>query len=262
MSELNLLNASASDPLNPNFNWDGEYADNVSRFAPPAGKISQRVTGVAGIRVGLQWLSRPLATMAKLKQWYEQYKLGFFTVADYETGRYYTGHFVSAFKFTPVGYERWNIELTFEEIPGVAMYAYPTNWARDAVFLEERDDWGSDLVKLTGGPWTYATDATRHGGHLYQANALDSTAEWHYIGYGFRLWSIKGNFLGIVEISLDNVVLGTVDLYNAAQLNSAVVFTKADVPLDKHRVKIRCTHTKNAASGDYYIEADAIEVMH
>jgi hypothetical protein len=39
------------------------------------------------------------------------------------------------------------------------------------------------------------------------------------------------------------------------------LFTYATAPLGLHRVKVRCTGSKNAAASNYYVIADAIEVM-
>jgi hypothetical protein len=54
---------------------------------------------------------------------------------------------------------------------------------------------------------------------------------------------------------------GTVDLYSAAATASAVVLTVQNVVLGLHRIKFSPTNTKNAASLNFYVSADAIEVM-
>lgn len=106
-------------------------------------------------------------------------------------------------------------------------------------------------------------DANFHNGFAYfnLGNNTTALAEWMYFGYGFRVWSYKGPDMGIVQISCDGVVLGTVDLYAAAPTASAVVFTSQNQVLARHRVKLAATNTKNAASVGFKISADCIEVM-
>ncbi|HWF02651.1 MAG TPA: hypothetical protein VHA06_03140 [Candidatus Angelobacter sp.] len=67
--------------------------------------------------------------------------------------------------------------------------------------------------------------------------------------------------MGIVQVFLDGVSQGTVDLFAAAATQSAVVMTIQSVSLGQHRVKLSPTATKNAGSLDFFIAADAIEVM-
>ncbi len=106
-------------------------------------------------------------------------------------------------------------------------------------------------------------DPTLHNGFAYwdAGTVITDAAEWLYFGYGFRLWSYKGPEMGIVQVFLDGVSLGTVDLYSAAATVSAVVLTTQSVSLGQHRVKLQPTNTKNAASSAFNVNADAIEVM-
>jgi len=82
-----------------------------------------------------------------------------------------------------------------------------------------------------------------------------------YTGCGFRLWAQKGTALGIFEVFLDGTSLGNVDLYAAAPAAAAVVFSKLDVTLGLHVVKVKNTNTRNASSTDNTIIADALEVL-
>jgi hypothetical protein len=106
-------------------------------------------------------------------------------------------------------------------------------------------------------------DANQHNSSAYwdQGIATTDAAEWVYFGYGFRLWSYKGPDMGIVQVFLDGVSLGTIDLFAAGATASAVVFTQQNVFLGQHRVKIQPTDTKNAGSLGFVVAADAIEVM-
>jgi hypothetical protein len=155
------------------------------------------------------------------------------------------------------------------------MFVYPASAAlwtssggTDSIFLEERDGFGNNLVKLTGNNWS-ALEVTpaAHGGADYFTNGTNDTAEWIYFGYGMRLWSRTQNNLGKVEVSWDGNIIATIDLYSASGTGSIVIIECGSpgfgltFPLGFHRVKVRCTGTKNAASVGFFIYADAIEVM-
>ncbi|HWR37696.1 MAG TPA: hypothetical protein VN622_17675 [Clostridia bacterium] len=260
MSEQNILNPTPSDPLNPDYGWNESPLGSFAEWQAASGEYFSRTIASRGLTRDVSWSNQLQSTADKLRQWWAQYRNGFFTLADYDRGRYYSVRFVGKLDFTPAGFDKVNIKGQVVELPNVPMYQYPTNWARDAVFIEERDDYGNDLVVLVGGWSWFPSAGDRHGTGLYQSNLADRTAEWQYFGYGFRVWQIKHPSCGINEVSLDGVVLGTFDGYGAAA-NSSPLFTRANVALGIHRVKIRITGTKNAASTGFIAEADAIEVM-
>jgi hypothetical protein len=261
MGAASILNAGgANDVLNPEYGFPGYDSETVVTFKPRNGPPFIRRNSDGGRIFDFQWNSRLQSQRDALRQWERQYKYDFFSYFHVEENRYYSGRF-TGFQEAPVGFDRWNIAARFEEMPGVPMFAYPTNWARDAIFIEERDGQGNDLVKLTGN-WTFeGANGNAHGLANYLSAATNALAEWTYFGYGFRFWALKANEEGIVEISLDDVVLTTVDLYNAVTQVSAPLFTNSNVPLGEHRVKLRNTGTKNGASANFVVRADAIEVM-
>ena len=107
------------------------------------------------------------------------------------------------------------------------------------------------------------TNALIHGGFAYINTGLNTSdaAEWQYVGYGFRVWAFKGPAMGIMQVYLDGVLQGTIDLYAAALTSSAVLLTVQSVSLGSHRVKLMPTNTKNVSSSAFFVAADAIEVM-
>jgi hypothetical protein len=143
------------------------------------------------------------------------------------------------------------------------MFEYPNDWAADAFFLEERNGLGDDLIKKTG-TWTYQAQADAHGGAeiINGGTVTTDAAEIQYFGYGFRFYARKGTNLGKLELSLDGaVVAAALDLYAAAAAPAAALHTQTNVSLGLHRVKVRALNSKNAASSDYKVVFDAIEVM-
>jgi hypothetical protein len=270
MSEQNILNPDPTSELSPDYGHDRQDQSAISVFRPTSGSPCTRLIQGRGRVFNLPWNKRLFTTMCQLMQWERQYRYDFFTYYDVVSGRYFSGNFLGPLQSQEAGNDKWDIKGQFEEQDGYPLYQYPgedslaTNaamWLRDSVFIEERDSRGNDLAKMTAGSWTTTINANCHGGKAYYSNVLDATAEWLYFGYGFRIWCEKQSAFGKVEISLDGTVLSTVDLYNAASLASAPVYRKIDVALGLHRVKLRCTHTKNVSSADYFVTADAIEVM-
>jgi len=239
-----------------------------SIFQAQSGKAYSRQQLARGRVLDVTWGGRDKATMHTLRQWELQYRSDFFTLVDWERTRYYSGRFEGPLEFSPAGNEKWNIQGRFVELPGLALNTYPSNWSRDAIFLEERNGFGEDLVKLVGS-WTFFSTVNEHGGSGYVSTATNDTTEWLYFGYGFRFWSRKESNGGIGEVTVtrvrDNTAVGgtptNVDIYAAATQASAALLAVQNLPLDLYRVKLRNTGTKNASSTGFETIADAIEVM-
>ncbi len=271
MSEQNILNPTATSLLNFDYGYAEAIQETRSIWQAQSGKPFSRPQMARGRIFDLPWGGRDVATKNALQQWEQQYKNDFFTLADWERGRYFSGRFDGPLTFSPAGNNKYNIRGRFIELPGLALFANPNNWARDAVFLPIRNGFGEDLVKLGGSGWFFELN----GGGLtsdYASNVTNDVGEWLYFGYGFRFWSRKQNNLGKVEVSCTRVRDGfamlapppVIDLYNASSLVSAQVFDSLSMfgfPLDLYRVKARVTGTKNASSSDFFCYVNVIEVM-
>lgn len=261
MSEQNILNPAATSLLNFDWGYDEGLPELREYFQADSGKEYSRRNIARGRIYNLAWNKRDLATKHALQQWEEQYKGDFFTLADWERGRYFSGRFDGPLSYSPSGNAAYNIRGRFVELPGLVMFNYPANWARDAAFLEERNGFGEDLIKLTGS-WSYNSPAANaHGGADYLSNVTNDAAEWLYFGYGFQVWARKNPGHGIMEISQNGAVMGTADLYAAADTAAQAVFSNPNSPLGLYRIKLRVTGTKNGLANNFYICADAIQVM-
>jgi hypothetical protein len=266
MSAADILNPTLGSDLNPDYGYSEGLPQMNSSFQAKGGRVNSRQLMARGRVYDLAWGNRPRAIADALRQWEAQFRTDFFTYVDWERGRYFSGRFAGPLQISPSGYNKWDIRGQFVEIPGLVMFQYPnTNWfgaaTQDSIFIEETDGSGNQLVKLTG-TWTNEPNPPAHAGRDFFSNTLNDTAEWLYFGYGFRLWSRTQGNLGIVALSVDGGGETNIDLYSAATLNSFAISTTAvNIALGFHRVKLRVTHTKNAASTDFYCYADAIEVM-
>jgi hypothetical protein len=277
MSEQNILNPlGAGDPLNPSYGYNEGRLPGHAIEQAASGRLYARTRLGRGRVFELGWNDLSKANKEKLRQWAEQYALTYFSFYDGERGRYFTGRFDPQFSdkgpllISPVQNDRWDVRARFIEEPTRPLYAYPSDWTNWAVFLEERDDAGADLLVIGAGTWNYETHANHHGGAAY-SNANTNTAdyvEWTCFGYGFRLWARKDTNLGILSLSArrlrDNTTVlaaTNVDLYADGDTPSAAVYTKADLSLDWYIVKLLGTNTKNASATAKTIYADAIQVM-
>ena len=427
VSEQNILNPTPSSQLNPTYSIPHKDPQIVASWQPRSGKPFSRFMMARGMEFQLHWDKVQFSTYLSLRQWFRQYERDFFSYFDIDDNRYYSGQMLAEPQYERVGNNQVNISATFVVVPTLPQFQYPSNWGVDSIFLEERDGFGQDLVKLTGtwdhgdknyclfseqldnGAWlktnavvtanavndpngnptaesvafsvtgatalvaisafpsapvagqqftfsvwlkaasgtpslslkiqdqasglcagptafvlstswqrfqvtgtmlntstsvvvfafsptsntiayhvwgaqleygaaatTYVTttnaavvlpapnsNAKFHNGFAYHDAGTVTTdaAEWLYFGYGLRLWAPKGPDMGIVQVFLDGVSQGNVDLYAAAATVSAVVLTLQSVVLGQHRVKLQPTNTKNAASTNFVVTADAIEVM-
>lgn len=258
--QTDVLNPSGNWTLGPDYGFQVGRPDNLAKFDARTGERYVRRISARGYAYQLSWLNRPLSTRIALEQWQNQFEHGYFSFYDAERARYYSGNFDSPLVFTPAGNDKWNITGVFTEIPGLPMYAYPSAWDTDAIMLKEADDFGNLLVKLTGS-WNPTEPPLGLQGSAYWSSTTNDIAEWEYFGYGFRAWLLMGGGLGIVEVSLDDAVVGTADLYQTGALVSSAAWTQVNAGLGEHRVKLRVTGTKNSASAQPTIYVGAIQVM-
>lgn len=121
---------------------------------------------------------------------------------------------------------------------------------------------------------TWATPGTGIAGWynetLDYTGTTNAYAEITFNGTRIQLYTEKKNTHGIFEVSLDGVVVDTVDLYSSTQLLQQLVFDTNDAndpdheegPLTQavHTLKLRCTGTKNASSSAYYLIVDYVRI--
>ncbi|HZU30895.1 MAG TPA: hypothetical protein VFB79_07250 [Candidatus Angelobacter sp.] len=262
MSEQNILNPSPSSSLNPDYPIPFQDPQINARYQPKSGKVYMKKLATRGRVHSLTFSKRLSTDYQALMQWFAQYENDFFTYVDWERNRYFSGMFADQPQYSHDANNQTTVQAQFVELPGLPMFQYPSNWGVDSIFIYPKNGFGDDQPKYTGAGWStdQVNASAKNGIYSFDATTND-IAEIIYFGYGFRYWSLKAANLGIVEISLDGTVLGTVDLYAAATAASAALFTQQNVSLGIHRVKLRCTGTKNAASSANTVVYDAIEVM-
>lgn len=181
-----------------------------------------------------------------------------FTNSGALTDRVFGVHWAAPPAVVAQHHENYDVEISLIEAVGVSLASYPDPAAgHPSHFQEETAGFA------VAGVWTPASHANAHGG-AEKTNPNTNTSDrfrFVYSGYGFRVWARQAPDLGVVEMLLDGVSLGSVDLYSVTAVASAVQLTKLDAPLGLHTVELKATNTKNASSSANTILADAIEVI-
>lgn len=258
-------------PLDPDFDIEHDESDGVVRQIAEGGRSIQWQQRPAVRTFTLPFKDRSTDDVETLRDWKRRFAASFFAL-NHKTWVNNAGTYLAR-KF-PVEWlddtlpqrmtfnDTYDFQIRLREGVGRALPAgaYPDPTAgHPSFFREENDTEGAVL----SGTWTQAANANAHGGAEKTNTNLNTTDafQWFYVGYGFGLWFRKGPDLGIFQLFLDGVSLGNVDLYAAGASAAARNYTKYDVALGLHLVKLVGTNTKNAGSTAKTIIADALEVL-
>jgi len=268
----------SSDILNPTAIWEADIQDSMCpsfgftrkrtgtqlRKKAVGGTPWTRETANTGHSFTLSWIGRSWACVQRLKRYYEQYEDGFFTIVDWDGGgRHYVGRFTTEVSPVETGNGMWDVQnVTFEEMPKVAMEKYPGDWDNDAITFYPLNDFG-DQKLATSGAW--AQSARKFEGKaattMDNAGVAGDWAQYEYRGYGFKLFLLQGTEFGQCQVYLDGTLVKTVDCYAAADIGPQEVHKERNVCLDIHRVKVIALGTKNANATGPAISWHSLQVM-
>ena len=88
-----------------------------------------------------------------------------------------------------------------------------------------------------------------NGGYISTADNAGDYVEANFIGTAIDWFGIRNRDLGIVEISIDGVVLGEVDLYHSHNMEAPYkLWSKNDLPFGPHTIRVTVTGRRNAAA--------------
>ena len=272
MAETAILNETTAwdeelqDCMTPDYGFQRRRPSTRAVSKPAGGRPWSRETSNSGHRFSLSWIKRSYKCVQRLKQFHEQYEDGFFTLIDWDGGgRHYVGNFTTEPQIVENGNDNYSVQgLTFEEIPGVPMLEYPSDWDNDAVALQPVNDYG-DLMLALSGTWAQQQqlDADNLSTTVLTNSGL-SAGDWatyEYRGYGCRLHMGVGPAFGQVQVYLDGVDKGILDLYGAEDQGMQMVLELGSVMLDIHRLKVVTLGAKNVASTSPAVTWGFLEVM-
>jgi fibronectin type 3 domain-containing protein len=122
----------------------------------------------------------------------------------------------------------------------------------------QEDDEGFQFT----GTWNRTWDGNADGSYYRYNNTTGNTATLVFYGTGIKWMALTGTNYGKAEVYIDDVLMGTVDLYRPQTSSQNIVWISSPpLSLGTHKITIRNTGTKNAASSGYYINIDSFEVL-
>lgn len=274
--------ATIQDSMCPDYGFQRKRPATQLRKKAVGGTPWTRETQNIGHSFSFSWLNRSWECVQRIKQYFEQYEDGFFTVVDWDGGgRHYVGRFTGPeFPVIEAANGMWSVQnLAFDEIPRVPMLEYPSDWDHDSILFLPWNDFGDQKLATSStntGAWAQ-TNLTGAAPEITLAgiaratlpttsmeNSAPTAGDWatyEYRGYGFELWLAKGPGYGQCDIYLDNALVQTVDCYAAAELGPQMVLQQQSVVLDIHDVQVTALATKNASASGTAIAWYALQVM-
>jgi|ERR1039458_9836315 hypothetical protein len=266
MPETDVLNATPTDPLNPDYGWQKKRPVTHLVGKANAGPSYVREITDVGHQFVLNWgttldSQKAESDILRLKKYYEQYRDGFFTLIDQEgaANREFVGRFVTPVEPIPVGHNRWAAQnVLFEEVPGAPMNNYPADWDNDSIWRYTLNDFG-EVQPAVDDPasWTLEVGPPSQ---IYSA-VTDAWAQLTYVGWGCQIWGLTWTNGGIAEVYLDGVDQGPLDFYGTLPHHLMDLMTIQNVPLGLHTLKLVVTGTKNIDSTGYKIWFQSLKVM-
>jgi hypothetical protein len=272
VAESDVLNQDRafSPTLGDNPNWNYGYtrkvASNKKRARPGLGRRYSRDTGNAGYSVSLNWNNRPFVQVQRLKQFYEQFANGYFTIIDWDGGgRHHVGNFVTEPDGVELANGLWTVQgLVFEEAAQARMLEYPADWTNSSHSIYAVDDYLQPLVATSSslaGAWVAGLNPAIGGAAVNLPatyETLNATpvngdfAQVEYVGWGFQMQFRTGAGMGVCDVYLDGAFVIKIDLSTGTGYTylggsallvggstlASGLLTVPNVPLDKHRVKV------------------------
>jgi hypothetical protein len=286
MPETDILNPTSTwssdiqDSMNPDYGFTRKRMSTQLRKKAVGGTPWTRETQNTGHTFSFTWLTRSWACIQRLKQYYEQYEDGYFTIVDHDGGgRHYVGRFTTEVNPVEVGNGMWDAQnVTFEEMPQAPMVSYPSDWDHESILFGVNNDRGDQKLAVQGA-WTQgaiAQPAITLGGlargtgsalplpAVAMNNPGTTAGDWatfEYRGYGFKLWLVKGPAQGKCDLYVDGVLNSTIDCYSASAAAAASVITVGSLSLDIHDVQILVDATKNVSSSGLNIGWYGLQAM-
>jgi hypothetical protein len=136
-----------------------------------------------------------------------------------------------------------------------------SDWATGPAFLVDAQQENSDAIVQTGS-WTQQALTSAYGGGVEYAKAKGSAAQFTFTGHDVAWVTTKAPDRGKATVSVDGVVVKTVDLYASTAQFKKMVFSQSNLdPTVSHTIAVQVLGTKNSASSDTRVDIDAFVVL-
>ena len=112
------------------------------------------------------------------------------------------------------------------------------------------------------GAWNQQALDTANGGGVKHASTEGSTAQFTFTGRNVAWVSTKGPNMGKATVSVDGVVVSTVNLYKSTTQYRKIIFSQSGLdPTVSHTIAVQVLGTKKAASSGTRVDVDAFVVL-
>ena len=129
--------------------------------------------------------------------------------------------------------------------------------AADPIPLRYQDR-DSKLTYL--GYWRTNWGTTNSGGSRRSTSQTDAAVLIEFTGTSIDVVGRTAPWYGIAEVTLDGVVQDPVDFYSGSIGYLQTLYSESGLDDEAHTLVFRCTGTKNASSGGYSINLDAMDI--
>jgi hypothetical protein len=251
MSELNILNPArgydADLGFNPNWSYGSKtkVGENMSYAQARRGASIARETGTMGYTFDMVFAECTWAKIQWLKNFYQQYKTGYFTINDFDGGgRQHVGRFITAPEIPHARNLIYSTQMVFESVQGARMINYPSDWVNDSYFIYALADDLSQRVNTGNAavlgflpqqtPAAVLAGTSPNDPSSYEMYCDDhiggSFAQVEYSGWGFQMNFRLAPNNGIVDIYLDgSLCISQLDLYNGENMATMIAGTSVGI---------------------------------
>jgi len=110
------------------------------------------------------------------------------------------------------------------------------------------------------GDWSYNSNANDYNGDYHSSNTKDSYFIVRFTGTNVKLFGNKNDWCGKADVYVDGEWKATIDNYSSVYRTKQLLFDTGLLTNGYHEVKVVVLRQKNAASFEYYIDLDKVEV--
>jgi subtilisin family serine protease len=111
------------------------------------------------------------------------------------------------------------------------------------------------------GSWLIMNSSSFSGKSIHYSNALNSVIDFNFFGTGIRWLAYTSPSYGIADVFIDDIYIGTVDLYSSTTKYKNLVFEKLNLPKGSHTLKIVNNGKKNSNAKNTYLNIDLFETI-
>jgi subtilisin family serine protease len=111
------------------------------------------------------------------------------------------------------------------------------------------------------GPWSACWAGSASQGSFRYTGTKNAAALVNFKGTSVELLAKKGPGYGQALVSIDGGEPVTVDLYSAGQAFKQSVYSSGELDYGPHTLTIECKGAKNASSGGFLVDVDALRIV-